>query len=74
MLKKCLIDEKHTINVEDVQLEPDLTYQEVPATILGHDTRKLRNKLILMVTIQWSHHSDCEATWEKKKDMMDKYL
>lgn len=62
MLKKCLMDDKNTIDIEDVQLEPYLTYQEVSIAILDHDTRELRNKLILMVKIQWSHHSDREGT------------
>ena len=73
MLKKCLLDTKHAIVVEDIQLEPNLTYEEKPIAILAKDTRRLRNKHIPMVKVQWSHHSEREATWETEKDLMERY-
>ena len=51
MLKKCLLDTKHAIVVEDIQLEPNLTYEEKPIAILAKDTRRLRNKHIPMVKV-----------------------
>ncbi len=74
MLKKCRLDTKHVIAVEDIQLEPNLTYREKPRAILTKDTRRLRNKLIPMVKVQWSNHSEGETTWETEKEILEKYL
>jgi hypothetical protein len=30
-------------------------------------TQVIRNKVIKMCKLQWSHHRENEATWEKKK-------
>ncbi|MGK4277559.1 hypothetical protein, partial [Escherichia coli] len=67
------MEDEQTVAVEDIQLEPDMTYREVPIAILGLDTRRLRNKLIPMVKVQWSHHTIRETTWETENDLREKY-
>ncbi len=37
--------------------------------ILACETKKLRNRVIPYVKIQWSHHEEREATWEPKAEM-----
>ena len=35
--------------------------------------RKLRNKEIAMVKVQWRNHEVEECTWESEQSMKDKY-
>jgi hypothetical protein len=48
----------------ELEIEPDLSYQEHPVKILDSKERSTRAKSIKMYKIQWSHHSKEEATWE----------
>ncbi|KAE8687190.1 Detected protein of unknown function [Hibiscus syriacus] len=47
-------DPGHIIQVEEVELRPDLSYEEEPIQILERDERVLRNRRIPMVKVQWS--------------------
>src|SRR5438034_927708 len=55
-LKKCLRVPTEATNVEEVDLQPDLSYIGYPIRILGEAERKLRNRTIKMVKVQWSNH------------------
>jgi hypothetical protein len=62
-LKKCLwVPEEH-IPIEDLKAKEDLSYQEYPIKILETSERVMRNKKIKMCKVQWSHHTEEEATW-----------
>jgi len=50
-------------------VEPDLSYTEYPLKILDQKERGTRRKVVKMYKIQWSHHTEDEATWE-----MEEYL
>jgi hypothetical protein len=47
-----------------VEIEPDLSYQEYPSKVLDFKERSTQAKSIKMYKIQWSNHSEEEATWE----------
>ena len=51
----------------EVEIEPDLSYQEYPSKILDCKKRSTRAKSIKMYKIQWSNHSEEEATWETEE-------
>jgi hypothetical protein len=51
--------------MEDLDAKEDLSYQEYPVKILEIFERVTRNKTIKMCKVQWSHHTEEEATWEK---------
>jgi len=63
-LKKCLRVPSEAVEVEAIQLEPDLTYQEHPTKILDQKERATRRRSIKSYKVQWSNHSEEEATWE----------
>ena len=52
------------VEVEAIRLEPDLTYQEHPIKILDQKERVTRRQSIKSYKVQWSNHSEEEATWE----------
>jgi hypothetical protein len=65
-LKKCLRVPKEQIPMEDLEAKEDLSYQEYPVKILETFERVTRNKSVQMYKVQWSHHTEEEATWERE--------
>ena len=55
--------------VEAIQLDSDLTYEEKPVKILEFASRVTRSKVIKFYKVQWSHHNEDEATWEREEDL-----
>jgi hypothetical protein len=68
LLKKCLRVPEEQIPMEDLDAKEDLSYQQYPVQILEISKRVTRNKRIKMCKVQWSHHTDEEATWERKEE------
>nr|CAB3502861.1 unnamed protein product [Digitaria exilis] len=63
-LKRCLRVPTEVVEQEELSVEPDLSYDEHPVKILDEKERQTRRKGVKMYKIQWSHHSEDEATWE----------
>jgi hypothetical protein len=68
-LKKCLRVPEEQLPLEDLSVQDDLTYAEYPIKILNTLTRITRNKVIKMCKVQWSHHGEDEATWEREEEL-----
>jgi hypothetical protein len=61
-LKKYLRVPEEQLPMEELDLGSDLTYSERPVKILDTKERVTRNKVIKMCKVQWSHHTEDEAT------------
>jgi hypothetical protein len=61
-LKKCLRVPIEAIDLELFHLQPGLTYEQHPIDILDHDERKVRRSMVKFVKVQWSNHTEDEAT------------
>jgi hypothetical protein len=61
-LKKSLPVPKEQVPLEDLVMGEDLAYQEYPLRIHKKSERVTRNKKIRICKVQWSHHTDEEAT------------
>ncbi|WVZ76567.1 hypothetical protein U9M48_024532 [Paspalum notatum var. saurae] len=72
-LKKCLRVPEEQAPFEDLNVQEDLTYTEHPVKILETSERITRNKRIKMCRVQWSHHTEKEATWEREDEMRKAY-
>jgi hypothetical protein len=57
------------IHMEELDTKEDLSYQEYPVNILEMSKRVTRNKRIKMCKVQWSHHTEEEATWEREEEL-----
>jgi hypothetical protein len=68
-LKKCLCVPEEQIPMEDLDAKEDLSYQEYSIRILKTSERVTRNKKIKMCKVQWSHHTEDEATWEREEEL-----
>ncbi|WVZ80752.1 hypothetical protein U9M48_028205, partial [Paspalum notatum var. saurae] len=72
-LKKCLRVPKKVVDTSQIQIEPDLTYEEQPIKILDQKQRSTRRRTINFYKVQWSNHSAEEATWEQEEYLQIKY-
>jgi hypothetical protein len=59
--------------MEELDLGGDLTYSERPVKILDTAGRVTRNKVIKMCKVQWSHHTEDEATSEHEEELRADY-
>ncbi|GMJ03683.1 hypothetical protein HRI_004037500 [Hibiscus trionum] len=69
MLRKYRSDPSHVMPIEEIELNPDLTYEEWPVEILASDSKVLRGRTIELVKLRWQRRGVDEATWERKEDM-----
>jgi hypothetical protein len=57
------------ISMEELDAKEDLSYQEYPVKTLETSERVTQNKRIKMCKVQWSHHIEEEATWEREEEL-----
>ena len=72
-LRKCLRVPIKVVDMENLQLEPDHVYPEHPVKIIDHKTRVTRNQTSNFYKVQWSNHSEREATWETEEFIQSNY-
>ena len=71
-LKKCFKrpeEEAQKTSLEEIEVQDDLTYDEYPIRILDEKVRTTRRNVIKFCKVQWSNHSEEEATWEREDDL-----
>ncbi|WVZ93723.1 hypothetical protein U9M48_039680 [Paspalum notatum var. saurae] len=71
-LKKCLRVPEEVIDTSQIRIQPDLTYEEKPIKILDQKQRSTRRRTINFYKVQWSNHSEEEATWEQEEFLRTK--
>jgi hypothetical protein len=62
-LKKYLMAPMDVVLLDVTPLEADLSYPEHPIKVLDQKDRVTRRKIIKFFKIEWSNHSEEEATW-----------
>jgi hypothetical protein len=55
--------------MEELDQRGDLTYSERPIKILDTAECVTRSKVIKMCKVQWSHHTEDEATLEHEEEL-----
>ena len=73
MLRTYVPNPSHILSYEPLQVQEDLSYEEMPMDILDHKDQVLRNKIIRLVKVLWRNHSTGEALWEREDEMQSKY-
>jgi hypothetical protein len=78
-LRKCLKvpDKPETfkeIDHNSIDLNSNLTYRERPIRILEEDVCLTRRRKIKMYKVQWSNHTEDEATWEREDYLRREFL
>jgi hypothetical protein len=69
-LWKCVCLPTEVLPEPELEIEPDLSYQEHPVKVLD---QKERAWLIRMYKIQWSNHSEEDATWESEDFLRSRF-
>ena len=72
-LHRCFKDPIHAVDHEMLDLQEDLSYREYPVRILDQSERRTRQKTTKFLKVQWSNHSEDEATWEREDRLRDEY-
>ena len=72
-LKKCLRVPTEATELEELELQSDLSYPERPIRILEETECKTRNRNIKFIKVQWSNHTEDEATWEREDQFRQEY-
>ncbi|XP_016743099.1 uncharacterized protein [Gossypium hirsutum] len=70
MLRRYRSDPTHIVPIEEIEVRPDLTFEEEPVQILDRDVKVLRRKSIPLVKVMWQNHRTEEATWELEDSML----
>ncbi|XP_075473834.1 uncharacterized protein LOC142504875 [Primulina tabacum] len=72
-LRKYISDPSHVLEVEPLIIESnlgeELKYEEVPIRVVDTKDQVLRRRIIPYVKVQWSNHTEREATWELEERM-----
>ncbi|GJV93786.1 hypothetical protein Tco_1541599 [Tanacetum coccineum] len=72
-LRKCSADKSSVITLDDIEIDPELTFREEQVTILGQKSRQLRNKVIPLVKEQWKYRKGTSIRWELEEKMRIRY-
>ena len=59
--------------MHNIEVNNNVTYNEGPVQVLDREVKKLRNKEIPLVNIQWKHYNEREALGELESEMYDKF-
>ncbi|CAN6446957.1 unnamed protein product [Victoria cruziana] len=73
LLRKCIPDPSRQISHSDLHVDERLSYPELPIRVIEEQVRRLRNKQIPMVKVEWQHHGMLDFTWETKASMEQQY-
>ena len=73
MLRRYRSDPSHVIRREEIEVQPDFSYEERPVQILAKEVKQLRNKSVPLVKVLWRNHAVEEATWETEEHMRKHY-
>jgi hypothetical protein len=71
--RKCLRVLKEQTPLEELTVGEDLTYQEYPLKILDTLEKVTRYNRYKMCKVQWSNHTEEQATWENEDQLMAEF-
>jgi hypothetical protein len=72
-LRSCFKDPHRAVDHEMLELQDDLSYKEHPIRILDQVERQTRQKATKFLKVQWSNHTEDEATWECEDCLREEY-
>jgi hypothetical protein len=66
--------DKEPLPMDELNIMEDLIIVEHPIRILDTMARVTRNRVIRMCKVQWSNHTEDEATWEREDELKAEFL
>ena len=74
MLRKYVRDPEQIVELEPLNVQPNLTSVEKPVRIVDYKELILRRRVIRYVKVQWTNQTEREATSELEEEMRSRYL
>ncbi|XP_068483226.1 uncharacterized protein [Phaseolus vulgaris] len=71
-LRKYIPDPSHVLEVDNVQIKDNLSFEAKPVRIEDHQSKQLRGKTINMVKVVWDDKSG-DSTWELEETIRETY-
>src|SRR4051812_36274396 len=72
-VRRCFKGPIREVDHETLDLQDDLSYREYPIRPLDSAERVTRRQKIKFLKVQWSHHSEKEAMWEREDRLSAEY-
>nr|KYP59071.1 hypothetical protein KK1_014499 [Cajanus cajan] len=72
-LRNYIRDPSHVLEMDEVQVRENLTYEKRPVAVVDHKLKEFRGKSISLVKILWDAATG-EATWEVESQFKERYL
>ena len=69
LLKKYVPDANHVIDWNVIQVEKEGNFRVQPVCILDRKVKKLQNRVVGLVKVQWTYYGPEDATWEHEDAM-----
>ena len=73
MLRKYTSDPAHVVDLGQIEVDTDGTFEEGPVCILDSHDQVLRRKTMKLVLVLWRHYRVEESTWEREDTMRATY-
>ena len=74
VLESCICDPESIFPIEGLDVEENLSNEEVPVKILDRQVEKFLKSEVDFVRMLWKNHVVKGATWEAEEDMKSCYL
>jgi len=71
-LRKYIPDPNHVLEVDNVQIKDNLSFEAKPVRIEDQQSKQLRGKTISMVKVVWDDRSG-DSTWELEETIRETY-
>ena len=72
-LRKYVYDASHVVEIEPIQLDENLAYEEYHIRTVDTMNKVLRRTIVKLIKVQWSNHEEREATWELECNLKEKH-
>ena len=73
MLRRYTPDSAHIVDLGEIEVDTDGTFEEGPVCIVDSRDQVLRRKTVRLVRVLWQHHRVEESTWEREDTMRATY-
>ena len=73
MLRKYTPDPTHVVDLGQIEVDTDGTFEEGTVCILDSHDQVLRRKTVRLVRVVWRHYGVEKSTWERKDTMQTTY-
>ena len=73
MLRKYTPDPAHVMDLGEIEVDTDGTFEEGPLCSMDSRDQVLRRKTVRLVRVLWQHRGMKESTWEREDTMRATY-